>query len=338
MTVKNQALCIPGAPLPENGKLICELNFQIIPQHIIVTLNPDRKHLVLLNDTAIITSLNYEGYQLSMLRLDLIDPEISGNKWFKLKLNLAKARELGKHTILTFGGAFSNHIAATAAACHRLGFQSIGVIRGEASSQSNDTLSKAQELGMQLLFVSREEYKQKEEEHYLQTLAQRFPDAYIIPEGGDNALGQQGCESILGNNTQAFDHIFCAYGTGTTFKGLAKSLQAHQKLYGINVLKYEAESGLPQSSIINSYHFGGYARHTQELLDFKSWFEHTFGIGLDYMYTAKLCYAVFDLIKQGKLKREDNILIIHSGGLQGNGGYKARYNLKPNRQVNEPQG
>lgn len=292
----------------------------------------------MLDDTPIITPITYEGYQLSMLRLDLIDAEISGNKWFKLKLNLAKAREQGKNTILTFGGAFSNHIAATAAACHRLGFHSTGIIRGEASSQSNTTLFRAKELGMQLLFVSREEYKQKEEEAYLQELSLRFPDAYIIPEGGDNALGQQGCEDILKGGTASFTRIFCAYGTGTTFKGLAKSLQAHQTLHGINVLKYEVTSDFPQSSIINTYHFGGYARHTQELLDFKSWFEHTFRIGLDYVYTAKVCYAVFDLIKQGKISKEENILIIHSGGLQGNAGYEARYNLKPNRQVNEPQG
>lgn len=292
----------------------------------------------MLYNTPIITPLNHEGYQLSILRLDLIDAEISGNKWFKLKLNLEKAHELGKTTILTFGGAFSNHIAATAAACKREGFQSIGLIRGEESSQHNDTLSRAKQLGMQLLFVSREEYKQKEEMDYLATLARRFPDAYIIPEGGDNALGQKGCEEILSKETQSFEQFFCAYGTGTTFKGLAKSLQPHQTLYGINVLKYEATSDLPQSTIINTCHFGGYARHTQELLDFKTWFETTFRIGLDYVYTAKACYAVFDLIKQGKLKREDKILIIHSGGLQGNAGYEARYNLNPNRQVNEPQG
>lgn len=292
----------------------------------------------MLHDTPIITPINHEGYRLSMLRLDLLDPEISGNKWFKLKYNLRKARELNKKTILTFGGAFSNHIAATAAACHRLDFQSIGIIRGEESSQSNATLSGAKEKGMQLLFVGREAYRQKEEEPYLLSLEQRFPDAYIIPEGGDNALGQQGCEDILGPATQAFDHVFCAYGTGTTFNGLAKALQPHQRLSGIHVLKYEALSNLPHTAILNDYHFGGYANHTQELLDFKTWFEMQFAIQLDYVYTAKLGYAVFDLIKQGKISKEENILIIHSGGLQGNAGYEARYNLKPNRQVKEPHG
>lgn len=314
------------------------MTFLLLFHNIIVTLKPDRKHLVLLNDTAIITPLSYQGYQLSMLRLDLIDPEVSGNKWFKLKHNLRKARELNKHTILTFGGAFSNHIAATAAACKREGFQSIGIIRGEEGSQGNATLSRARELGMQLLFVSREAYRQKEETDYLQDLSRRFPDAYLIPEGGDNALGQKGCEEIITEKTEAFTHIFCAYGTGTTFKGLAKAIRPHQVLSGINVLKYEAESGLPQAGIVNGYHFGGYARHTPALLDFKNWFETEFAITLDYVYTAKLCYAVFDLIQQGRLRKDDKILILHSGGLQGNAGYEARYSLKPRRQVNEPQG
>jgi 1-aminocyclopropane-1-carboxylate deaminase len=273
-----------------------------------------------------------------MLRLDLIDPEVSGNKWFKLKYNLQKAREQGKSTILTFGGAFSNHIAATAVACKKEGFQCIGIIRGEESSQHNVTLFRAKQLGMQLLFVSREAYRKKEENDYLQSLSERFPDAYIIPEGGDNALGQQGCEDILSDATNSFTHLFCAYGTGTTFKGIAKALKPQQNLTGINVLKYEAISDSPASDIINAYHFGGYAKHTQDLLDFKVWFENQFTISLDYVYTAKLCYAVFDLIKQGKLKKEDKVLIIHSGGLQGNAGYEARYSLNPIRQVNEPQG
>lgn len=273
-----------------------------------------------------------------MLRLDLIDPEVSGNKWFKLKYNLAKAREQGKSTILTFGGAFSNHIAASAEACKKEGFKSIGIIRGDESSQDNVTLFRANQLGMQLLFVSREAYRKKEEPDYLQSLGERFPDAYIIPEGGDNALGQQGCEEILSDATNSFSHIFCAYGTGTTFKGIAKALKPQQSLTGINVLKYDAIDDSPASEIINDYHLGGYAKHTQDLLDFKNWFENTFRIALDYVYTAKVCYAVFDLIKQGKLKKEDKALIIHSGGLQGNAGYEARYNLNPMRQVNEPQG
>lgn len=286
----------------------------------------------------IIHRLHYKGYQLSMLRLDLIHGEVSGNKWFKLKYNLLKARELGKDTILTFGGAFSNHIAATAFACKQEGFKSMGIIRGEESARENPTLLAARANGMELLFVSREEYKQKEDAAYLQTLSEQFPNAWIVPEGGDNAEGQHGCEMILSEATNDFTHIFCAYGTGTTFKGMARTLQASQKLTGIHVLKYEAATDLPGTEILNAYHFGGYARHTQELLDFKTWFEKEFGIALDYVYTAKLCYAVFDLINKGQITPDENILIVHSGGLQGNAGYEARYNLNPSRQVNEPQG
>ena len=275
----------------------------------------------------IITSIEYNGYQLGVLRLDEIHPEISGNKWFKLKYNLEQAIIENKQTILTFGGAYSNHIAATAAACKLAGFQSIGIMRGETSSASNATLALAKENGMHLEFVSRELYKQKSEQAYLQALQAEYPDAYIIPEGGDNALGQKGCEEILSNSTTDYDLIFCAHGTGTTFKGIAKSLLPHQKLMAINVLKYEATSDLLNASINNEYHFGGYAKHKKELLEFKIWFESRYHIPLDYVYTAKLMFGVFDLMKQGILSIDKKIVIIHSGGLQGNKGYEERYGL-----------
>jgi D-cysteine desulfhydrase len=275
----------------------------------------------------IITPIEYNGYQLGVLRLDKIHSEISGNKWFKLKYNLEQAKAENKKTILTFGGAYSNHVAATAMACKLEGFKSIGMIRGEVSSASNVTLALAKKTGMQLVFVSREQYKQKSEQPYLQALQVEYPDAYIIPEGGDNGLGQKGCEEILSNSTLDYDLIFCAYGTGTTFKGIAKSLASHQKLTAINVLKYEATCDLINASINNDYHFGGYAKHSSELLEFKSWFETIYDIPLDYVYTAKLMYAVFDLMKQHKLSKDKKILLIHSGGLQGNIGYEERYKI-----------
>jgi 1-aminocyclopropane-1-carboxylate deaminase len=275
----------------------------------------------------IITPIEYNGYQLGVLRLDEIHPKISGNKWFKLKYNLEQAKVENKKTILTFGGAYSNHIAATAATCKLTGFKSIGVIRGEESSGSNATLTLSKENRMELVFVSRELYKQKNEQTYLQALKAEYPDAYIIPEGGDNALGQKGCEEILSSSTSDYDLIFCAHGTGTTFKGIAKSLLPHQKLTAVNVLKYEATCDLLNVSINNDYHFGGYAKHKKELLEFKSWFETTYHIPLDYVYTAKLMYAVFDLMKQHKLSTDKKILIVHSGGLQGNIGYEERYGL-----------
>lgn len=275
----------------------------------------------------VINHLSYKGYAVSVLRLDLLHSEISGNKWFKLKYNLEQARQENKHAILTFGGAFSNHIAATAFACKETGFNSIGIIRGEETSLHNPTLSFARKHGMQLHFVSRETYKLKNTASYIENLQQQFPNCYIIPEGGDNALGQKGCEEILNDNTLLYDTIFCAYGTGTTFKGISRSLKPEQTLTGINVLNYEAVTDLPQSFILNAYHFGGYAKHTPELLDFKERFEQQFHIPLDYVYTAKLFFAVFDLIDQDKLQQTKKILIIHSGGLQGNAGYRNRYHL-----------
>jgi D-cysteine desulfhydrase len=275
----------------------------------------------------IIDRFSYKGYRVSVLRLDLLHPQISGNKWFKLTYNLEQAKHENKDTILTFGGAFSNHIAATAFACKEAGLKSIGIIRGEAPPTGNPTLSFAQKNDMELHFVSREEYKLKHESLYLKKLEQQFPDCYIIPEGGDNALGQKGCEEILNEKTDPYHSVFCACGTGTTFKGIARSLKAHQHVTGINVLKYEATSDLPRSVILNQYHCGGYAKHTPELLDFKVRFEKQFNIPLDFVYTAKLFFAVFDLIDRDELTPDENILIVHSGGLQGNEGYKARYGL-----------
>lgn len=288
--------------------------------------------------TPIINQIIYNGYQIGILRLDLIHPEISGNKWFKLKYNIEQAKKENCHTIITFGGAFSNHIAATAVAAKLAGFKSIGIIRGEETSANNPTLSFAKENGMELLFVSRTEYSQKNDIGYLQRLRYMYPGTYIIPEGGDNKLGQKGCEEILTPEMFAYKHIFCAQGTGTTYKGISKSLLPHQKLNVANVLNFEATANEPRTVILNDYHFGGYAKHTKELLDFKTWFENTYSIPLDYVYTAKLFYAAFDLMKQEKLEKNQAVLIIHCGGLQGNKGYEERYNLKPNRQVNDAQG
>jgi 1-aminocyclopropane-1-carboxylate deaminase len=275
----------------------------------------------------IINQIAYNGYRIGILRLDLIHPEISGNKWFKLKYNLEQAQKENKNAIITFGGAFSNHIAATAAACKFNGLKSIGVIRGEINSAMNSTLCVAQQNGMELLFVSRDEYAQKNDSNYLQRLRYMYPDAYVIPEGGDNRLGQKGCEEILTSDTSNYKNIFCASGTGTTYKGISKTLLPNQNLIVINVLKFEAKSHESQTTILNNYHFGGYAKHTSELLEFKLWFEDTFAIPLDYVYTTKLFFAAFDLMKQNTLDKEQEILIIHSGGLQGNKGYKNRFKL-----------
>lgn len=292
----------------------------------------------MLEHNSIINSIIYKGCNISILRLDLIHPEISGNKWFKLKYNLEQAKAENKSCIITFGGAYSNHIAATAFACREFGIKCIGIIRGEEITDDNETISLAKKNGMEIIIVSREEYKLKRTEEYLKALALKYPDCYIVPEGGDNELGEKGCEEILSHETSAYTKIFCACGTQTTFNGIANSLQNNQVLVGINVLKFEAHSKKKNAIILNDYHFGGYAKHTKELLNFKQRFEEKYAITLDYIYTSKLCYAVFDLIDKKAISENDKILIIHSGGLQGNSGYENRYNLNPSRQVNEQVG
>lgn len=284
----------------------------------------------------IIQSIVLGGIEVSVLRLDLIHPQISGNKWFKLKYNLEEAKKQGLDTILTFGGAFSNHIHAAAVACKEFGFKSIGIIRGEKESETNSTLSEAKKCGMQLYFVPREAYRRKSDEDFISELKTKFGNFYLIPEGGDNALGEKGCEEILPTKND-FDIIFCTCGTGTTFKGIRNSLKSNQTIIGISVLKGDGKLN-SNGEIISDYHFGGYAKHTQELLDYKKKFESENNIPLDYIYTAKLFYAVKDLIVKNKIPSGRKVLVIHTGGLQGNAGYEERYRLIPSRNVNDIQG
>ncbi|MBL7902557.1 MAG: pyridoxal-phosphate dependent enzyme [Bacteroidia bacterium] len=298
------------------------------------------------------------GHRVDVLRLDLIHPEVSGNKWFKLKLNLKEAERQNKKTLLTFGGAYSNHIAATAFAAYELGFKSIGVIRGEAPSQFNDTLSTAKERGMNLFFVDRENYKRRDDPAFLEVLKEKYGDFYLVPEGGKNTLGMLGCKSIAEANPD-YDYLMCACGTGTTYAGLMLGKQNRQVLIGVNVLKGKNElveetkqllskSGetynpiivgnealeknhLEQSCIIDHYAFSGYAAYDKTLIDFKHGFELKHQIPLDYVYTTKLFYAFFDLLEKRKFKKGASVLLIHSGGIQGNEGFEKRYHQKPMR-------
>lgn len=291
---------------------------------------------------------------VDVLRLDLIHPEISGNKWFKLKRNLQKAKAENFKTIITFGGAFSNHIAATAAACKLEGFYSVGIIRGEETENLNPTLLKAKENGMLLRFVDRETYSKKTEEPFKNELTKIFGEHYLIPEGGNNEEGILGCTEIL---KPEWDHdiIFCACGTAATYAGIIAGSRSDQIVVGISVLKGEntlvkdaleqlhfvfpsknfSLSGnealnkniISESCITNNYCFNGYAKLDKQLIAFKNQFEKEFTIPLDFIYTNKLFYAVFDFIKQNKIKPNSKILIIHCGGLQGNKGFEDRYQL-----------
>lgn len=265
--------------------------------------------------------LTQNGVEVSVLRLDKIHPIISGNKWFKLKFYLQEAQQKGYNQIVSFGGAYSNHIVATAAACAALGFRSTGIIRGEEPKVYSPTLQTAQELGMKFLFVSREDYRQK------RIPAEVNESAYIIPEGGYGVKGAEGAATIP-YPLSAFDTICCAVGTGTMIAGLANSKPASVKLHGFSVLKNnfsiqtEIQSLLKDPSIAitlhPNFHGGGYAKYTPQLIQFMNDLYHHSGIPTDFVYTGKLFYGVYQLIEEGYFKAGSRLLLIHSGGLQGN--------------------
>ncbi|WP_336936369.1 1-aminocyclopropane-1-carboxylate deaminase/D-cysteine desulfhydrase [Acinetobacter beijerinckii] len=265
--------------------------------------------------------------QLIVKRLDLIHPQISGNKFFKLKYNLLAAKQQILNQVLTFGGAYSNHITATAYAAHYFGFQSIGIIRGEelAKQAFNPTLQTAQDFGMQLHFVSRAEYRLRHEIEYLQQLNQRYPNTLIIPEGGTNQLAIQGTKEILSaDDRENYDVICCAVGTGGTIAGIIESSADQQHILGFSALKgdflkhdIQQWTNKTNWSLTDAYCCGGYAKTNSELLQFVQQFEQQYAVPLEQIYTAKMMMGLFDLIKQGHFPVNTRILAIHTGGLQG---------------------
>jgi 1-aminocyclopropane-1-carboxylate deaminase/D-cysteine desulfhydrase-like pyridoxal-dependent ACC family enzyme len=274
---------------------------------------------------------------LDILRLDLLHPVISGNKWFKLNGYLQTTVQ-PPATIITFGGAWSNHIHAAAFAARQAGIPSVGFIRGERPAVLSDTLQDALAYGMQLEYLSRSEYSQATrittdglQSTFLRSLSDRYPGAVIIPEGGAGIKGIEGCQKILQFADAAkYTHILCAMGTGTMFLGLVASAAPGQTVLGIPVLKGIRDLSsfgpagmlLPErkasSILIPEYHFGGYARHTPALLDFMNKFYHETGTPSEFVYTGKLFYAAMDLLKNNYFPARSRILLIHSGGLQGN--------------------
>jgi len=272
---------------------------------------------------------NIFNVEVYMLRLDLIDDAISGNKWFKLKKNIEQARTENKNEIITFGGSFSNHIAATAKACNLAGLKCTGIIRGERVN--NHTLQEASKLGMQIEFVSRGLYRNK---LLLQEWLQQHYDLnnkFIIPEGGANSYGIEGCKQISALIDIPFDYLALACGTGTTLAGVVQQIKNTQKVIGFSALKggtflkADIDKVVPKEFtnkfIINSdFHCGGYAKHTPELLSFIKDFYNLNKIKLDFVYTAKLMYGLTALVNQQYFPPNSNIVAIHSGGLQGNEG------------------
>jgi 1-aminocyclopropane-1-carboxylate deaminase len=258
-----------------------------------------------------------------VLRLDKINPVISGNKWFKLRYYLEEARSQHKKGIITFGGAWSNHIIATAAACQMNSLHSIGLIRGEEPRQLSPTLLRAKEMGMQLLFLSRSDYRSKEIPASIQP-----EEYYIVNEGGYGIMGARGASTILEHCHNSYTHYCCAVGTGTMMAGIINHSNTEQKTIGISVLKNNTRlEEMIQALLVNQngnwklihdYPFGGYAKHQPALLRFMNEFYGKTGIPSDFVYTGKLFYAINDLIEKKYFPPESRLLLIHSGGLQGN--------------------
>lgn len=268
------------------------------------------------------------GVRVLIKREELNHPFVSGNKWWKLKYNLEEAKRQNKKTLLTFGGAYSNHIYATAAAAYELGFESIGIIRGEETLPLNHTLNFAKQNGMTLRYVSREQYRKKTEVEFIDQLHQHLSDFYLIPEGGTNALAVKGVTEFAQTLDNDFDYLCCAVGTGGTLAGLANGFPGTQTVIGFSSLKggdfLEEEVSrwlLPSQTnwhIVTDYHFGGYGKTTNALRIFIIEFYQKFNILLDDVYTSKMVYGVFDLIQKGFFARGQTILLLHTGGLQGN--------------------
>lgn len=263
------------------------------------------------------------GIRLFVKRDDLIHPEISGNKWRKLKHNIEAYKKGDFDALLTFGGAYSNHIHATAAVGKLLGIKTIGIIRGEETLPLNRTLLDAKEWGMQLVYVDRTTYRKKSTAEFIATIKQQFGNIFIVPEGGANQLGEKGCEEIIPEIDVAFDTICCACGTGTTVSGLINSTD--KNVIGFPVLKggdflldeIKQYAGNKPFQLQTEYHFGGYAKTTPELLDFIHNFEIQHAIELDYVYTGKLFFGVYDLIKKGHFEKGTTVVVLHTGGVQG---------------------
>jgi 1-aminocyclopropane-1-carboxylate deaminase len=268
-----------------------------------------------------------KNLKVFVLRDDIIHPFISGNKWRKLKYNIDEFRRQGKEYLVTFGGGYSNHIVATAAAGKEFGINTIGIIRGEElNTHSNPVLHFANECGMKLVFISREKYRSFREDNSLVFHEPGIPgtDLYMLPEGGSNEFAIKGCEEIPGDIAVDFDFICCASGTGATLAGITKGLKKHQKSIGIAVLKDagsldEAVKGYIGSKnnfqVIRDYHFGGYAKSTGELDLFCQSFIQKNNIPIEPVYTGKLFFGIYDLIRKNFFETGKTIVLVHTGGI-----------------------
>lgn len=267
------------------------------------------------------------NHELIVLRDDLIHPTVSGNKFRKLIRNVQRADKEGYTTLVTFGGAYSNHIAAVAAVGRELGFETIGIIRGEELAQHatlNPTLHFASGCGMKLHYVSREAFRKKEELELVTELGSDSESVYLLPEGGTNELAVLGCEEILSEEDKTFDYVCVPVGTGGTISGIIRSSGPRQQVIGYSALKgvFQKEEIKKYTSkdnfqLTDAYCFGGYAKIDEELIRFINDFKQTTGIPLDPVYTGKMMYGIIDGMKKGFFKENSRIFAVHTGGLQG---------------------
>lgn len=320
---------------------------------VLIYLYSENKIMNKNNNSILIQKINHpllseKNINLFIKRIDLIHPEISGNKWYKLKYNIEQAKVKKFDTILTFGGAFSNHIAATAFAGKVNNIKTIGYIRGEETLPLNATLQLAKDNGMKLIYISREEYRLKDDYSFKQHLHEIHGAFYLIPEGGNNFYGTNGCMEILDKNDPDVDFITTACGTGSTLAGMILKLKPHQKAIGFPALKggdflyddiktnhqlfsfsEEELSELRSLYTLNTdFHFGGYAKVKPELINFVQIFKNQHNIELDLIYTGKMFYGIFELIKNNYFKPNTSIMAIHTGGIQGNKGMMKKYNFE----------
>lgn len=277
--------------------------------------------------------LKEKQINLYVKRDDLIHPTIMGNKWRKLKYNLKEMRDQGLKDLVTMGGAFSNHIAAVAAAAKEFDFKAVGIIRGEElSADSNETLSLARENGMQLKFIDRKKFRSLRQNP--KQIFEEYPRHYFLPEGGTNELAIKGCTEIISEINQPYDIIVTPIGTGGTVAGLIKASEG--QIIGVSSLKgdfmhNEIKNLLNQYQInksnyeiVDQYHFGGYGKTNGTLIDFINWFKEYFGIPLDPIYTGKSFFAVWNMIKTDKFEKNLEIILLHTGGLQGISGFNRK--------------
>lgn len=300
------------------------------------------KNIVSKNQQVQLPILEEKGIELWIKREDKIHEFVSGNKFRKLKYNILEAKKQQKHTLLTFGGAFSNHIVATAVAGDFSGLKTIGVVRGEELANKlneilleNKTLYTANKNGMEFEFVTRENFRRKTDKDFINELRKKFGDFYLVPEGGTNELAIKGCEEILTEEDQKFDYICSAVGTGGTISGLINSAKNHQHIIGFPALKgnflSEEIKKLTQKQhwqLQTEYHFGGYAKYNEELIRFINSFKEKTQIPLDPIYTAKMLFGILDLIAKNKYPKNTKILAIHTGGLQGIAGINKKLKEK----------